>query len=102
MRLGDRGLEPEREIGIRIALGATTGGVEAFVVRKVMQLIVTGPAVGLAGAALAPQALTSLLFGGRPASIRSRRSGRSGRSTPVASCTDYRRIAILTNSSAHG
>ncbi|HSC27846.1 MAG TPA: ABC transporter permease [Vicinamibacterales bacterium] len=54
--------ERTREIGIRSALGATPGRILALVVREGFGLTGLGVAIGLAGAALASQALAALLF----------------------------------------
>lgn len=55
--------ERTREIGIRAALGASRGNILALVVRQGMTLAGLGIAIGLGGAAVASQALTTLLFG---------------------------------------
>jgi putative ABC transport system permease protein len=55
--------ERTREIGVRVALGATPGNILALVVRQGMTLTVMGIVIGLSGAVLASQALVSLLFG---------------------------------------
>ncbi|HEV2687991.1 MAG TPA: ADOP family duplicated permease, partial [Bryobacteraceae bacterium] len=52
-----------REIGIRIALGATQPGILGLVVRQGMTLALTGVASGLAGAFVLTRFLRSLLFG---------------------------------------
>ncbi len=52
-----------RELGIRIALGATERGILALVVRQGMTLALTGVAAGLAGAIALTRFLRSLLFG---------------------------------------
>jgi putative ABC transport system permease protein len=55
--------ERTREIGVRVALGATPGNILALVVRQGMTLTVLGVVIGLSGAILASQALVTLLFG---------------------------------------
>ena len=55
-----------REIGIRIALGATPQHILALVVRQGMTLAVSGVAIGLAGAFLLTRLMRSLLFGVTP------------------------------------
>ncbi|MEO7086353.1 MAG: ABC transporter permease [Gemmatimonadaceae bacterium] len=52
-----------REIGIRIALGATPGGVTSLVVADGVRLLGLGLVVGIATAVLSTRALTSLLYG---------------------------------------
>ena len=56
-----------REIGIRIALGATQMGIVRLVVWKGMVLALSGVAVGLAGAFALSRLMRSLLFGVSPA-----------------------------------
>jgi putative ABC transport system permease protein len=55
--------ERTREIGVRVALGATPGNILSLVVRQGMTLTGLGVVIGLSGAVLASQALVSLLFG---------------------------------------
>lgn len=55
--------ERTREIGVRAALGASRGRILALVIRQGMSLVGLGAVIGLGGAALASQALVSLLFG---------------------------------------
>ncbi|HEY6252551.1 MAG TPA: ABC transporter permease, partial [Candidatus Angelobacter sp.] len=52
-----------REIGIRMALGATRGGIAGFVVRRGMLLTLAGAGLGLLGAFLLTRLMSSLLFG---------------------------------------
>ncbi|MCC6930054.1 MAG: ABC transporter permease [Gemmatimonadaceae bacterium] len=52
-----------REIGIRLALGATRGDAAGLVVRGGVWLAATGTALGLLGAAAASRLVTGLLFG---------------------------------------
>ena len=55
-----------REIGIRIALGASTGGVQAMVVRDGLRLVVLGLAFGVVGAISVTGLLRGVLFGVEP------------------------------------
>jgi putative ABC transport system permease protein len=55
--------ERTREIGIRVALGASPRQVLMPVVREGLALALTGIAIGLAGAFAATRALTTFLFG---------------------------------------
>jgi putative ABC transport system permease protein len=55
--------ERTREIGVRLALGATRDSILALVVRQAMMLTGIGVAIGLAGAAAASQAIAAMLFG---------------------------------------
>jgi predicted permease len=55
-----------REIGIRMALGAPTGGVARMIVGEGLRLAVGGVAIGLAGAFALSRLLGNLLFGVKP------------------------------------
>lgn len=52
-----------REIGIRLALGATSRGVVLLILRRAMQLVAVGAALGIAGALLTGRFLGAMLFG---------------------------------------
>jgi predicted permease len=52
-----------REIGIRVALGATRRNIVSLVVRQGMALALSGVAIGLAGAVMLTRLIRSLLFG---------------------------------------
>jgi putative ABC transport system permease protein len=52
-----------REIGIRMALGATAGAVLSLTLKRGMALILVGTAIGLAGAFALTRLIKTLLFG---------------------------------------
>ena len=58
--------ERTREIGVRSALGASRGSILSLVIRQGMALTGIGVAIGLAGSAVASQAIAALLFGVSP------------------------------------
>ncbi len=55
-----------REIGVRIALGATSGGILAAVLREAGALAAAGLAIGIAAAAGLTRLISAMLFGVRP------------------------------------
>jgi putative ABC transport system permease protein len=55
--------ERMREIGVRLALGASRGDILALVIREGMTLTGLGAAMGLGGAVIASRVLVSMLFG---------------------------------------
>jgi ABC-type antimicrobial peptide transport system permease subunit len=55
-----------REIGVRVAVGATPSSVRRLVLREAMLLAALGIALGLSGAALGSRALSALLFAVQP------------------------------------
>jgi predicted permease len=59
-----------REIGVRMALGATTTGVRWLVLRHALGLVLAGLAVGLPAAVGAARLLRGLLFGLQPFDLR--------------------------------
>jgi ABC-type antimicrobial peptide transport system permease subunit len=52
-----------REIGIRLALGASPGGILVMIVRHGVTVALIGIAIGLGGAVLVARAMENLLFG---------------------------------------
>lgn len=55
--------ERTREIGVRLALGASRGDILALVVRQGITLTGLGVVIGLSGALVASQAIVTMLFG---------------------------------------
>jgi predicted permease len=55
--------QQQRELGIRMALGATSSGVRNMVVRQALTIAGAGTIVGLLGALVGSRLLTSMLFG---------------------------------------
>ena len=56
-----------REIGVRLALGATANGVLALVLRQTMRPVAAGAIAGVAAASAMSSILSSVLFGVSPA-----------------------------------
>jgi predicted permease len=56
-----------REIGVRLALGATAWSILGLVLRQTMRPVVVGAAIGVAAAAAGSRILSSVLFGVSPA-----------------------------------
>ncbi|HEY7480254.1 MAG TPA: ABC transporter permease [Gemmatimonadales bacterium] len=61
--LAGRVAERTREIGVRSALGASRSAIVGLVVRQGLALAGFGIAIGIAGAAVATQLMTAMLFG---------------------------------------
>jgi predicted permease len=59
-----------REVGLRVALGASPGAVAALVVRRAMTWTAVGAAAGIALAVLVTRFLTPLLYGTSPTDLR--------------------------------
>lgn len=55
-----------REIGIRVALGSTRGGILRLVLREGFKLVAMGFALGIVGAAFLQKAVASQIYGVRP------------------------------------
>jgi putative ABC transport system permease protein len=58
--------QQRREIGVRMALGATAGQVRNMVLRQALMVAGAGTVVGLVGAIAGSRLLTSMLFGVTP------------------------------------
>jgi ABC-type antimicrobial peptide transport system permease subunit len=58
--------ERQREIGIRVALGASAGGIVRLVLRQGLSITVMGIAIGVLGALALARVTESLLFGVSP------------------------------------
>jgi putative ABC transport system permease protein len=61
--------ERTREIGIRLALGAPPHNILSLIILRGMKLTVIGVVIGLGGALLASQAISSQLFGVSPLDV---------------------------------
>jgi ABC-type antimicrobial peptide transport system permease subunit len=61
--------ERRREIGIRVALGATRSHVLTQIMKQGLQVTAIGAAIGLAGALAVNRLIASLLFGVQPTDI---------------------------------
>jgi len=59
-------LRRRREIGVRMALGASRAGVVQLIVREALRMVLPGVALGAAGAWVATRFLHSLLYGVKP------------------------------------
>jgi putative ABC transport system permease protein len=66
LRLRTSLMQRTREIGIRMALGATASQVRSLVIRRSMWLVAAGIIIGCAGAAALTRFLQGLLFGVEP------------------------------------
>ena len=58
--------ERTHEIGIRLALGATTANILDMVLRQALKLAIAGAAVGLVGALIVSRLMVGLLYGVKP------------------------------------
>jgi putative ABC transport system permease protein len=56
----------QREIGVRMALGASGGGVRALILGDAMRAVVPGLAIGLIGSAFATRLIRAMLYGVGP------------------------------------
>jgi putative ABC transport system permease protein len=55
-----------REIGIRVALGSTSGGILRLVLREGLELVVIGLVFGIFGAASLQKVVATEIYGARP------------------------------------
>jgi ABC-type antimicrobial peptide transport system permease subunit len=62
-------MERQREIGIRMALGADRGTVVAMVIRRTLALTAAGVALGMVGASAVTRVLTALLHDVAPTDV---------------------------------
>jgi putative ABC transport system permease protein len=58
--------ERQREIGIRVALGASAGGIVRLVLRQGLSITLAGLVIGMAGALALAKVVQTLLFGVKP------------------------------------
>lgn len=63
MKSSENGGAVSREVTLRIAFGSTRGQVVGLVVRRGMQMALTGLGLGLAGAYLVGRSVAAILFG---------------------------------------
>jgi putative ABC transport system permease protein len=59
-------VEQSREIGVRLVLGATPGGVAGSVIAGALPVVAAGAVIGFAGAVATSRLMRSLLFGVEP------------------------------------
>ena len=57
----------QHEVGVRLALGASTGSIFSLIVLRGMKVVMLGIGAGVAGSVLGAQLLSGLLFGVSPA-----------------------------------
>jgi ABC-type antimicrobial peptide transport system permease subunit len=58
-----------RDIGVRVALGATSSDIRRMVLGEAMRIVIAGAAIGLIGAVLSGRLLSSQLFGVAPIDV---------------------------------
>ena len=68
--IAQRAAQRTGEIGLRMALGASPGGVRWIVLREALVILMAGLAVGLPAAVAAGQLVKSLLFGVDPVDVK--------------------------------